>query len=287
MASNTQSARQWKLHSQQVESDKHDLEEGNLPRYLYRYTSLEWLEKNIINNNIYFADPPKLNDPFDCNLNIDATVTPEIIFSWLQRLQQQGVMNSHFQSILLNPKNQSTIKKVVQSDPNKLESLAKESVKNELDKLGICCFIKPPENETDEKNNLLMWAHYADKHKGVRLKFNTCDIIEVITPLQKVKYQNDYPEFDFYKGDEQFIILASTKSTSWRYENEYRSIQREYGSLSFPPKALIEITFGCRVPYNDAIMLKKQLLASGFTNTEYAITHPYKKEFKLEYHKLI
>lgn len=79
-----------------------------------------------------------------------------------------------------------------------------------------------------------MWSHYADFHKGARIKLRT-KFIESISDsmksgLRKVRYQENFPliEYDDYLGfsaghfPEQTRSLVNkmifTKSDEWSYE---------------------------------------------------------------------
>jgi len=79
-------------------------------------------------------------------------------------------------------------------------------------RFGVLCF-------SEEKVDILQWAHYADRHKGICLGFN-------VTGSQgkfgRVHYETDrfpFPE----KPDMDFSWkLLSTKSKVWEYEREWR-----------------------------------------------------------------
>lgn len=102
---------------------------------------------------------------------------------------------------------------------------------------------------TETHRNKLMWAHYADEHKGVAIGFNTKILSEYISDiatndkgilippkLYKVKY--DSVRFDPESPENtalntldtnsliQTIIekVTTTKSDDWIYEKEYRYI---------------------------------------------------------------
>jgi hypothetical protein len=68
--------------------------------------------------------------------------------------------------------------------------------------------------------NPAMWAHYADRHRGVCYRF------EVSTePLMKVDYLEELQDFEEVKqlsANEQMHCLLSKKSLEWLYEREYR-----------------------------------------------------------------
>jgi hypothetical protein len=78
-------------------------------------------------------------------------------------------------------------------------------------KFGVLCF-------SEKKDDLLQWAHYADRHKGICLGFD----IGSVGKFGPVKYVNK--KFPFPKKlDVDFTWkLLSTKSVHWSYEKEWR-----------------------------------------------------------------
>jgi len=88
---------------------------------------------------------------------------------------------------------------------------------------GINCFSK-------SWNNLLMWAHYANKHKGLCLGFDIPDEL-----VCEVNYTMELPSADeFFRElststnllthiDEFKKKFMLTKSSDWNHEEEYRA----------------------------------------------------------------
>ena len=107
--------------------------------------------------------------------------------------------------------------------PNGYDRIRPPFIDNINQKMGICCFTQSSEVFP---SNLVMWAHYADSHKGIVIqlkdKFLSSDM------LNKVRYVDQRPIFDvvdFTKNNEIFVSDFFFKSTDWKYENEYRHIQ--------------------------------------------------------------
>jgi hypothetical protein len=97
----------------------------------------------------------------------------------------------------------------------------------------------------------VMWAHYADQHKGVCLEFD-----RRLLPAEEVRYQTDYPPYDFTEKSYEPLV---TKSVEWSYEKEWRVIAEERsvaqsgetlktddGFLVLPERALKSVIIGCR-----------------------------------------
>jgi len=79
---------------------------------------------------------------------------------------------------------------------------------------GVLCF-------SGLKDNLLMWAHYADSHRGFVVEFDTEDEdFRRLGELHEVLYRKDRPLFDVVKGPDMAIYLL--KGLEWNYEKEFR-----------------------------------------------------------------
>jgi len=102
----------------------------------------------------------------------------------------------------------------------------------ELQKVRVCCFVGWDDEKKDVPcMNTLMWAHYADSHKGVCIEYSLTSntplrdsgIIDSSSRsrLDKVIYKDgpisDRKSLNF---NECFLI----KDKSWKYENEYRLV---------------------------------------------------------------
>ncbi len=92
---------------------------------------------------------------------------------------------------------------------------------------------------SETHRNLLMWAHYADSHRGICIGYKNDflssltppDIDDGITSLTPLKVNYDSCRFDSYKFKSQAqifndVIMSSllTKSNDWIYEKEHRCI---------------------------------------------------------------
>ncbi|MGQ0557959.1 MAG: DUF2971 domain-containing protein [Nitrospiraceae bacterium] len=88
---------------------------------------------------------------------------------------------------------------------------AVEETKAELSKTtGLLCFCKTWKHTT-------LWAHYADKHKGICLGFEVPDtLLKNVTYVDHMVLKPSVPDEIFMKR------LLFTKSRHWEHEQEYR-----------------------------------------------------------------
>lgn len=100
--------------------------------------------------------------------------------------------------------------------------------------------------------NVLMWSHYAEQHKGVCLKFDTTvggeESIFNQKYLTPVEYSEETPVFAPGCDDLSGLARKSIfrKSLAWEYEEEWRLILANGATKTrtYPKGALTEITFG-------------------------------------------
>jgi hypothetical protein len=128
--------------------------------------------------------------------------------------------------------------------PINKESL--DNARKDSMKLGVFCL-------TETNDNILMWSHYADGHRGFCIEFErseTNDLggeacVPVIYPEDNI-----FPIFKLEELSERkaFSRLATTKAKLWVYEREWRMISREPGGGLYPiPGNISAIIFGFRM----------------------------------------
>ena len=123
------------------------------------------------------------------------------------------------------------------------------SIDNEIERMekriGIRCF-------SATYNNILMWSHYADKHKGFCIEFDASLLTaRSLGEIIKVRYVNKMPT---YLGINSIDIkrFLCYKYKDWAYEKEYRLIclKKETPQFEFPMNAITKVYFGCRMDEN-------------------------------------
>ena len=88
-------------------------------------------------------------------------------------------------------------------------------------------------NDKDEFLNELMWAHYADSHKGICIQYNLPDYMSklrnengsIVSYFNDVKYSDEdlgsYSNKDAISSEDAFFL----KGKKWEYENELRFLR--------------------------------------------------------------
>jgi hypothetical protein len=130
---------------------------------LYRFSRLEndnlhHFQHLFIEQKLYHTTPDQFNDPFECKPHYILEPTESEI----------KLIRKHLISVVLEKgSSPEQVKKIIKlsTDPSFLEKTIRHAGTEVFKKLRICCF-------TTNKKNLLLWAHYADSHKGVCVEFD-------------------------------------------------------------------------------------------------------------------
>lgn len=227
------------------------------------------------NHQIKVTPPNQFNDPFEFSPVVETK-------DW------KADADKHIKGILTDPRfflenratfphchNFTEFQKFVQANRPIIEAQFKSDTPrldaefNTLEflseKFGVVCFSSDPVQP-------LMWAHYADSHKGMVLEFDSKDAFFDHEAFLKVDYNKDRVQYDPSAGTDKthVALIAGRKSQDWFYENEYRLIveltmtkcvKTDTGPLyllSFDPTYLKSVTFGLRASKslkNDALEL--------------------------------
>lgn len=238
------------------------LEQKRVPSTLYKYWSVKSALRFLETGQIMFNRYSEFNDPFECQANIDTNNTEA---EWRQFLINNGV--------------QPHIAKQRANDLMKNKMLASSHIRKSIqavyDETGIFCM-------TTKNDNLLMWAHYADMHKGVCIEFDVTKDPLVFCPIRKVTYSHDYRTYNYINNHKEAFISLAYKSDEWDYEDEYRILHEGgYGLMSINKEAVKTIIFGCRTEKAEMDKIKKALKANGYTKAKYKVAKMSKSAYSL------
>jgi Protein of unknown function (DUF2971) len=154
--------------------------------------------------------------------------------------------------------------------------------------------------KASEYDQILMWSHYTDKHKGIRIHFDTSKFRLQEEVFKEVEYLETRVPFDallspkskaFLDQVNKFLI---TKSIAWYYEKEYRLILTpnycySKDNLNFYkilPECIVKIDLG----FNSNSILQNEIitLLKRNENKHIILTRAFidEKEYKLNYKQL-
>lgn len=134
---------------------------------------------------------------------------------------------------------------------------------------------------SERHDNVVMWAHYADEHRGIVFKLRCIDEIDnALLAARKVSYTDSFlpfPSVDQYAkhltGEEPidfvplFWNIAYTKHIDWSYEREWRVhvalLQEPPGDghaiYREDPRVFEAIYLGCRIEDEEVAAIVKHI----------------------------
>lgn len=222
---------------------------ASVPRYFYKFRSLatrldrERAVDICRRKRVYFASPESFNDPFDCAPFISHEYTrADFINGWSNTALILGNA-SHIGEAL----QQAMAEWEARSDPvitKQRNELASAKIIEQFRRSGVFCMNTNPWNP-------LVWAHYADCHRGVAFQFSVhpgsqhrlgicmeVDYSATRTPI-RILEMNPYRILE---------VSLFQKALDWQYEHEWRCVLRnQIGHIEFNPSTLTGIVIGARV----------------------------------------
>ena len=181
------------------------------------------------------------NDPFDSSIIVKTDNSKDEIRNYFSRIQ------------LEDPLKEALIQKCI-NDPDFFKNYINEGIIQRMENNGVSCFSK-------SKENILLWSHYADSHKGICLEFDISKDKDFFTAPHFMDYSEKYLDFNYLKEREEVQKLIRAKYIGWEYEDEIRIIKMKIGYNKFQKDCLVSIIFGCGVDSdNDIIKVIKNII---------------------------
>lgn len=234
---------------------------------IYKYFRVnEFLFDTLISNELYFSSISQFNDPYDCYFTGISKIPVEDFKVFLKNSNiSQDLHNKYLHAL--------------QSHPQELSKQLSKLFINQLNYIGICCFSKV-------KNNLLMWSHYAESHKGVVLGFDFDILKRMWHQFEDVNYQNEPYLFDIKDINSSLDNTVLRKSTDWEYEKEVRFIMERTKNVAFNKNALTEINFGTGCSKRNIMNLHFLISQIGYGNCKFNTSVLNINDYKIEFEKL-
>lgn len=213
------------------------------PAEFYKYRSLAdsgqvgFVEDILLNNRLYWPSPRQFNDPFDC---APIAVPPD---SMPDRIRYARGLVERAGGHLSKHEKARVIGHVVKTKLAEIETNAPNIVHDRLAEIGVCSF-------SELSDDILMWSHYADAHRGVCLQFRPTRFDWSHFLPFPVEYSMDRPVLRLETRDMQEWARVSllTKARHWNYEKEWRAIDvNGSGYHAFRPGILDAVILGAKI----------------------------------------
>lgn len=250
------------------------------PPDLFKYASLERVLDILQTGEIRFTQPRFLNDPHELSVEINPQ---SLLRSFYEHMVASGVEAERAADVA-----KRNLKEVV-IDAVERVVVARES----LGILALC----------DRPDNMLLWAHYGNEHRGAALQL---DVSNLITPLKtddeiqalaEVKYTDE--RVDYIARRLPLWMTLAYKSAAWAYEREWRVVKSlsalrkktdKVYVFDLPPSAIKRVIFGARAegPFEEAaikflqesadhrhIKIEKAIFSSGLVGLDFRTGHDF------------
>jgi hypothetical protein len=160
----------------------------------------------------------QVNDPLECkpffDKQGDVTAMEE---QCLRRFKRQGkVPSANWRQILQNKCQTGEVSKLIKGLTKCIDDMKQKSYL-----LSV----------SETAQSTVMWAHYADKHKGAAIGIDFDNIFPGFRiNMERVDYSTQRPKLniwdDFYSSEfkKKYFNTLITKSAEWVYESEFRNI---------------------------------------------------------------
>jgi len=219
------------------------------PYVFFKFREInKYLIDGLVKGTIYFASPKQLNDPFDCRVDIKKAAK--------QAIEQLSGRKKEILTKLANMERYF------------------DQMQNDTGNVAVCSF-------SLILNDPLLWAHYANQHKGLCLTYNFPESFlnnpEAILAVAPVEYEDNSmtkwfvdntptEETDFKEFTLEIIKKVLTiKSPAWSYEKEVRIIRMQNGPFEIEKRQLTQICFGLDTTDSDIDLIKKVVDNAGYS----------------------
>lgn len=221
----------------------------------------------LVKSIVFCALPSKLNDPFDCQIDIR-------------------------KSALHAAKKLTGFQREVLETTSRTPAYFDE-IQERMKKVGVCSF-------SLTLNEPVLWSHYADEHRGVCLLYQfeedfLLDRCNQIVGVTKVTYgENPLSEWfmtqipeeiedDFYKKFTTELLkrVLIVKGAAWSHETEARIIREIAGPFEIPRTCLKQVCFGLNTSLENERLVRKIVDHSGYT-VKYCKMRKAESDFGIE-----
>ena len=230
---------------------------ADVPAKFYKYRSMapdaaKWVERIVCHNEIHFAAAKSFNDPFDLRPVFSLLAPKAMQVKDFERLSKK------FEPQLNRQIRRKEARQAVGNSLNSARRQATEEAIQELhaqhitDQVGVLCV-------STKRDDILMWSHYADSHRGVCLEFD--GHFAFMAHAQKVQYTHKRSPINVYVDSEEAAMKKAllTKAEQWAYEEEWRLIRYEHGpgSVQFRSINLTGIIIGAAAPPDTVALIEQ------------------------------
>jgi hypothetical protein len=225
--------------------------------HLYKYRSLsgcssQFVERLLLNSELYFPRPKEFNDPFDCCPASSFNSTQDELAAYIDGLYRRQM--PHLSRAERRRQVSITCKNLLCKCKDERDQIVKLVIEEHVNSAGVLSL-------SAKHDNILMWSHYADSHRGVCFRFKASSTTPFFARAQPVIYQSARPVLNPIRDnpDKQVDAALLTKAELWSYEDEWRIVEHDQGPgvQNFPAELLDAVILGACISSEDRQKLLK------------------------------
>ena len=178
---------------------------------LYKYGYLnKYSEELFVKPQVWFSSPGELNDPFECRPWYTLEGSPEQRDDAARKMLQRqhpdltpDMVAAEATRLVLEGRDRDL----------QVQKSTREVPTRWLSNVGLFCL-------SSVRDNILMWSHYADQHRGYCIEFSSTDDAYMFSAAEPVSYSPEYPVVELFNtsSDEQVQLTFLRKYDGWAYE---------------------------------------------------------------------
>lgn len=192
----------------------------------------DYARQALEKNEFYFTSPIKFNDPFDCQIppSLEVATDAQLKQSYRRSLTE---MYPEWSRNKVKSEAKNYREAYEAGDWSRIGADWENAIALRFGILSL----------TTISDSVLMWSHYAEKHKGVCVGLDKKRLESFVHGfsadattayhLAEVDYVSAYPVWNFFKAwnNDSMIPpkLLTSKCEAWRYESEWRLIKHAIG----------------------------------------------------------
>ena len=296
------------------------------PDKIYKFLSFDGLCKTLENGTIRLSKPSDFNDPLDIYLQECFGKDRQVFLEEMKEAFQDFIEGEIDLSSLPDSPYKAKIAAIItahrKASPEQRAKMREEMSRIPIEELYDLKKLEETEQEllssvyqsfeldgvfcsTVDFKNLLMWAHYADRHQGAVIEFTpNKERDSAFLASRRIIYSNERPvlyataQEMIFSGiamsteeSGKFILdkLIYTKGKDWEYEQEYRlhlplciKPGQPFATHEYHPEELTSVFLGCRMSQQSQ---EKAIALAKTANPSVAIykASPTPREFGLSF----
>ncbi len=189
---------------------------------IYRYLKSHALE-TIRDGLLKVSRLSEFNDPFEGMFGMPESFSAKEAKAYVEKEVKRPSIECSPRLFGLKPHLPSVTRAYVVGYPKKRQEMLQAWSKGRDEFIHVVCFTSSKVSARDE---VVMWSHYADNHRGVRLGFEITPVKTRTYALEAVNYTDERIQIALDEEPdttgEKMYAAHKTKSKAWEYEAEYR-----------------------------------------------------------------